>query len=202
VTVELVAARSLSLFAAVGGWRTLAEAVASRAVFLVAYLITGQVGTSALVAVAAVAVLAVGRVLSGGKHWQALGGLLVVGACAALAGGTDRGVDFYLLDVVRSAVAAAVFGASLLVRRPLVGLLVARARGERPGWWRDPDRRRPYARCTALFVAKFALTGAVLVPLYLAGALLPLGIAATLLGAPAMGACAYLCWRVLRRGAG
>jgi hypothetical protein len=39
----------------------------------------------------------------------------------------------------------------------------------------------------------------VLVPLYLAGQVTPLGISATLLGgAPAAGVCVYLCWRILR----
>ncbi|WP_279629229.1 hypothetical protein [Amycolatopsis thailandensis] len=38
-----------------------------------------------------------------------------------------------------------------------------------------------------------------LVPLYLAEAVVPLGIVATLLGgAPAAGVCVYLCWRILR----
>jgi hypothetical protein len=37
-------------------------------------------------------------------------------------------------------------------------------------------------------------------PLYLAGTVVPLGIAAMLLGgAPAAGVCVYLCWRILRK---
>lgn len=50
-----------------------------------------------------------------------------------------------------------------------------------------------------MFLAKFAIATAALVPLYLAGTVIPLGIAATLLGgAPAAGVCLYLCWRILR----
>jgi uncharacterized membrane protein len=198
VRIDLLTGRTLSLFAAVGGWRTLGEAVASRALFLIAYLLTAQVVTSALVAVGGVAVFAAVRVVGDRKYWQALGGLLVVGASALLAGGTGRGVDFYLLDVLRTAAAGAVFLVSLLVRRPVIGLLVAGARGERSGWWRDRRLRRPYELCTLVFLAKFALAGAVMLPLYLAGQVAALGIACTLLGAPAMGLCAYLCWQILR----
>ncbi|KFZ76614.1 hypothetical protein ED92_41540 [Amycolatopsis sp. MJM2582] len=53
--------------------------------------------------------------------------------------------------------------------------------------------------CTTVFLAKFAIATAALVPLYLAGTVIPLGIAATLLGgAPAAGVCLYLCWRIVR----
>jgi len=198
MNADLLTRKSLSLFAAVGGWRTVAEAVASRAVFLIAYLLTGRVGTSALVAVGAVAVFAVVRVCSDRKYWQAGGGLVVVGASALLAGSTDQGVDFYLLDVLRTTGAGVVFLASTLAGWPVVGLLVGAARGERFGWRRDRRRRRRYTLCTLVFVAKFAVAAAVMVPLYLSGEVAALGIACTLLGAPAMGVCVYLCWRILR----
>jgi uncharacterized membrane protein len=198
VRLDLLSAKSLSLFAAVGGWRTIAEAVASRALFLIAYLATDQVGPSALVAVGGVATFAAVRVFTDRKYWQALGALLVVGASALLAGGTGRGVDFYLLDVLRTGAAGAVFLVSLLVRWPVIGLLVGAARGERFGWRRDRRRRRLYETCTLVFLAKFALATAVLVPLYLAGQVAGLGMACTLLGTPGMGACAYLSWRILR----
>src|SRR5258708_1754936 len=92
--------KSLSLFAALGGWRTVAEGVASRVVFLVAYMLTGQVLTSALVAVGGVAVFAVVRVFTDRKYWSAVVGLVMVGVSALLAGGTGRAVDFYLQDVL------------------------------------------------------------------------------------------------------
>ena len=50
--------KSQSLFATMGGWRTVAEIFASRVVFLIAYLLTGEVWFSALTAVGAVVVFA------------------------------------------------------------------------------------------------------------------------------------------------
>lgn len=60
-------------------------------------------------------------------------------------------------------------------------------------------RRRQYQICTAFFGLKSTIAAAILVPLYLTEQLIALGITATLLGgAPALGVCVYLSWRVLR----
>ncbi|AQZ68249.1 PROBABLE CONSERVED INTEGRAL MEMBRANE ALANINE AND LEUCINE RICH PROTEIN [[Actinomadura] parvosata subsp. kistnae] len=199
MSLDVLTQKSLSWFAAMGGWRTVAEGAASRVLFLVAYLVTGQVSTSALVAVGGVAVFAVARVLAGRKYWQAAVGLVVVGVSASLAGSTGHAADFYLPTVLMQAAGGAVFLASILVRWPVIGLAVGAARAERFGWRRDPARRRRYQLCTAVFVAKYGIATIVLLPLYLTGKVTPLGIAAVLLGgAPAMGVCVYLCWRILR----
>jgi uncharacterized membrane protein len=199
MSLDVLTQKSLSWFGAVGGWRTVAEGVASRVVFVVAYPLTGQVLTSALIAVGAVLVLAVVRMCTDRKVWQPAAGLLVVGASALLAGSTGNAADFYLSAVVIQAVCTLVFLVSVLVRWPVIGVVMGALRGDRFAWRRDPVRRRRYYRCTAVFLVKFAVATAVLVPLYLAGPVVPLGIAATLLGgAPAAGACLYVCRWILR----
>jgi hypothetical protein len=199
MSLSLLTQKSLSLFSAIGGWRTVAEGVVSRALFFVAYLVTGQVSASALIAVGGVVVLAVVRLCTGGKAWQAAIGLVVVGVSALMAASTGHAVDFYLSAVILQAVPGVLFLVSMLVRWPAIGLVMGMVRGERFAWRRDRRQLRRYDACTALFLAKFIIGTAVLVPLYLAGAVVPLGIAATLLGgAPAAGVCLYLCWRILR----
>lgn len=199
MSLGMLTQRSLSLFDAVGGWRTVAEGVVSRALFLVAYLVTGQVRPAALVAVGGVAVLAVVRLCTGGKAWQPAIGVVVVGASALLAGSTGHAVDFYLSAVLLQTVGGALFLVSLLVGRPVIGVVLGTVRGEGFAWRRDRRQRRRYSGCTAVFLAKFAVATAVLVPLYTAGLVTPLGIAATVLGgAPAAGGCVYVCWRILR----
>ena len=187
-----------SLFTAMGGWHTLAEVIASRALFLIAYLLTDRVLTSALVAVVGVLVFAVIRVFTRRQYWQAAGGLAVVAVSTALAGSTGHGVDFYVLGVVVNVVAATVFGASMLLRWPLIGLVVTAARRERAGWRRNHVQRRRYNLCTAVFFAKFCFATAVMVPLYLTGQVVALGIADTLLTIPGIGVCGYVSWRILR----
>jgi hypothetical protein len=200
MSLSMLTQKSLSLFSAVGGWRTVAEGVASRVLFLVAYLLTGQVLTSALIAVGGVFVLAVVRLCTAGKVWQPAIGLIVVGVSALLAGSTGHAVDFYLTAVLLQAGGGVVFLVSMLVRWPVIGLVMGAVRGEGLAWRRDRRQRRRYYVCTAVFLAKFTIATAVLVPLYLAGTVIPLGIAATLLGgAPAAGVCVYLCWRILRK---
>ncbi|MER7862434.1 DUF3159 domain-containing protein [Amycolatopsis japonica] len=199
MSLDMLTRKSLSLFSAVGGWRTVAEGVTSRVVFLVAYLATGHVLTSALITVGGVVVLAAVRLFTDRKVWQPAIGVIVVGVSAMLAGNTGQAADFYLTTVFVQAGATALFLVSILVRRPMIGLVLGTLRGERLGWRRDRPRRRRYYLCTAVFLAKFAIATAALVPLYLAGTVIPLGIAATVLGgAPAAGLCLYLCWRILR----
>jgi hypothetical protein len=89
--------------------------------------------------------------------------------------------------VLLPAGAGVVFLASMLVRRPVVGLVLG-ARGY--------DRR--HQLCTAVFLAKFVVNVAVAAPLYLADQVVALGVATTVLGSPALAACGYLCWRILR----
>jgi hypothetical protein len=190
--------RSLSWFEALGGWRTVAEAVASKTVFLVGYLLTDQVVPSALIAVGAVAVFAVVRVCTDRKYWSALIGLVIVGLSTLWAGNTGYAVDFYFVDVVTAVGLSAVSLVSMLVRWPMVGLVVGAARDERLSWRRDRDRRRRYQMCTAVFLLKGIIETAVLLPLYLAEQVIALSIASTLMGAPAAGVCIYLCWRILR----
>jgi hypothetical protein len=198
MSLNLLTQKSVSLFAAVGGWRTVAEGVASRALFLVAYLLTDQVLTSALIAVGGVLLFAVIRVFTDRKYWQAAGGLALVVLSAILASSTGRGIDFYLPSVLLAVGGGTVFLLSMCLRCPVIGLVVGGARGEGFGWRRDRARLRRYQACTAVFLAKSGLATAVMLPLYLTGKVLALGIASTLLGAPAMGVCVYLSWRILR----
>jgi uncharacterized membrane protein len=190
--------RSQNLFATMGGWRTVAEIFASRVLFLIAYLLTGRVLFSSLVAVGGVVVFLVVRVWSDRKYWQATAGLVMVGISALLAGSTGQGVNFYLPDIVRNLGAAVVLLVSMVVRWPAIGLLVGAARGKGFSWRQDPVLRRQYQACTAVFLAKFCIAPLLMTPLYLAGQVVALGITATLVGTPAIAVCVYVCWRILR----
>jgi hypothetical protein len=87
---------------------------------------------------------------------------------------------------------------SMLARWPAIGLLVGWVRGEGVTWRRDREHRRRYQACTAVFLAKFTIAPLVMTPFYLAGQVMALGIAATVLGTPAFAACVYFSWRILR----
>lgn len=194
----LLTQRSQSLFAAMGGWRTVAEIFASRILFLIAYILTSNVLTSSLVAFGGVVVFVTVRVFADRKYWQATGGLIMVGISALLASSTGQGVNFYLPDIVRNLGAAVVLLVSMLMRWPAIGLIVEAARRKGFGWRQDPVLLRRYQLCTAVFLAKFIIAPLLLTPLYLAGYVVALGITATLVGTPAIALCVYFCWRILR----
>jgi len=189
--------RSRATFAMVGGWRTIAEAVVSRAVFLVVYLLTDRVLVSAFVAVGGVLALAIVQAGRSRKYWPAVISVSIVGLSALSAGGTGDGVGFYLPEIAINVAVGTVCGLSLLVGWPAVGLAVGLARGDRTGWRHDRAQRRRYQLCTALFLAKDTVATALAVPLFVTGHVIGLGIVCTLLGPPAIAACAWWSWRIL-----
>ncbi len=85
-----------------------------------------------------------------------------------------------------------------MVRRPLVGYLVGALTGEGTGWRHDPARLTVYTRATWIWVVLFSLRLAVQLPLYLAGAVVELGVARTAMGIPLFAVGAWLTWRLVR----
>ena len=190
--MNLVMQKVMSL----GSWRTIAEAIAARVLFLIVYLLSGQLLLSALVAVGGVLVCVAIRLRTDRqKWWQAVIPLVVVGLSAALAQGSGHAAAFYLPDIVPDLVLAPVLLVSIIVRYPVVGLVLGGVRGD---WRRDPARYRLYRRCTAVFLLKFVVAATVMLLLYLLDQVVPLAVASVLLTTPALAACGYLCWRILR----
>ena len=70
--------------------------------------------------------------------------------------------------------------------------------GEGMSWRKDPERLRRYSRASWIWVGVFALRLAVQLPLYLAGAVLALGIAKTAMGLPIFLVAIWLSYLVLR----
>jgi len=83
------------------------------------------------------------------------------------------------------------------VRWPLLGIAMGYLTGEGTSWRRDPQLRRVYAAASWIWVGVFALRLIVQVPLYLMGAVAPLGIVKIVLGWPLYLAGAYATYRVL-----
>src|ERR687896_533023 len=93
------------------------------------------------------AVVAVVRLVRGGRPRAVLFGLLGVAVAALIALYTGRAVDFFLVQIVSNAASALAWAVSIVVRWPLLGLVVGTVLGQRTSWRRDPRRRardRPY----------------------------------------------------------
>jgi hypothetical protein len=151
-------------------------------------------GAAVLVSVA----LAVARLVSGRRPRAVLIGLLGVAAAATVALYTGRAVDFFLVQMIGNAASALVWTLSIVVRWPLLGIIVGTLLGQRTRWRRDPDLRRGYQRASWVWVAQYVVRLAVFVPLYLADAVVALGVARVVLTAPLVLLCVVVSWWVLR----
>lgn len=185
---------------AIGGWRGLLDSSLPGAVFLIVFLVDGQVlGPAVWAAVGAGALIAVVRLVRRQSLQQVLSGFVGVAFCAWLASRTGRAEDFYLPGLITNVAYGVGLAISCLVGHPLLGYAVGAATGDLTGWRSVPEQRRAYALATWFFVGVFLSRVVVQVPLYLAHAVGPLGIAKLVLGWPLFALAAYLSYRVISR---
>jgi Protein of unknown function (DUF3159) len=188
-----------SLAEAIGGPLGMAETSLPAVAFVVAYTASGSdTNTAAMVAVGLALVLAVARLVRRESPQHALSGLIGVGFAAFIATRSGKAENFFLPGLLANAVYAAAFLISLAVRRPLVGIIVTKLDGEDERWREDPQRMRAFARATWLWAGLFLLRLLVQLPLYLAGAVVALGVARTALGLPVFGLGLWLTWLLVR----
>ncbi|KDE99829.1 hypothetical protein Y900_013010 [Mycolicibacterium aromaticivorans JS19b1 = JCM 16368] len=180
-----------------GGWHGLVDALVPHTLFLVIYLATRQIGPAVCVAVALAVVMAVIRLLSRQPLRTAVAGAALIGVSALVVVSTGDGTDFYLLDIARTSVMSVILVASLVVRRPLVGVLVGPVIGD-ARWYSDSVQRRAYDLCTVIWAAAVVVRCAVKIPFYLDDNVAALGIASMVMGVPLLVVTTYLQLRILR----
>jgi hypothetical protein len=189
-----------SLAEAVGGPLGVAETSLPAVAFVVAYTVSGSdTNTAAAVAVGLALVLTIARLVRRESPQHALSGLIGVGFAAFIATRSGKAENFFLPGLFANALYASAFLVSLAVRRPLVGIIVTKLDGEDAGWRDDPRRMRAFVRATWLWAGIFLLRLVVQLPLYLAGAVVALGIARTALSLPMFGLGLWLTWLLVRR---
>ncbi|MCV7348084.1 DUF3159 domain-containing protein [Mycolicibacterium rhodesiae] len=180
-----------------GGWHGLADALGPHAVFLAVYLATEQIGPAACAALALALVMAAIRLHSRQPVRTALAGAALIGVSALAVVTTGDGTDFYLLDIARTSVLSVVLVTSLLVRRPLLGVLIGPVIAD-TRWYSDRVQRRAYDLCTVIWAVAVIVRSAVKIPFYLDDNVLALGIASMVMGVPLLLLTTYLQLRILR----
>jgi hypothetical protein len=189
-----------SLAEAVGGPLGMLETALPAVAFVVAYSVSGQdTNTAAVVAVALALVLAVARLARRESPRHALSGLFGVALAAFIATRSGRAEDFFLPGLLANAAYASAFLISLAVRRPLVGVIVRQLEPHDERGHESPGRRRAFERATWMWAGLFLLRLAVQLPLYLAGAVVALGVARTAMGLPLFALGLWLTWLMVRR---
>lgn len=135
-----------------GGTAGILVTSAPTVVFLIASALGGltpAIIAAAITAVAAFAYRLVRREALGG----ALAGLLIAAACAVVAALTGEARGFFLLPTALPAVIVLVCLATIVLRRPLTGLLLNRVAGGPPLWRRDRKLMRIYDVTTLIAIA-------------------------------------------------
>lgn len=177
----------------------MAEATVPAVAFVATYAVSGsKLDVAAAVAVGVAAVLAFARLVKRESPRHAIAGLIGVAFAAFIAKRSGRAEDFFLPGLLANAAYASMFLVSLAVRWPLVGVVVSRLDGEGNRWRKDPARMRAFARATWLWAGVFLARLAVQLPLYLAGAVVALGVVRTAMGLPLFALALWLTWRLVR----
>ncbi|MBF0698011.1 DUF3159 domain-containing protein [Actinomyces bowdenii] len=199
-------AESFDIGAAVGGWRGLIESVAPTLVFVAILALRPTALLPAILASLALSAIAlIARLLARQGLTQVLSGAVLALISAAWAWRSGQASNFYATGLLINAVWLVVTAGSILVRRPLVGLLIGLWHSTRTGPDHRPQRptageQRRHTLATAVLAGMFALRLVVEVPLYLAGAsaLGALGVARLVLGVPLYLVCVWLAWLIAR----
>jgi len=152
---ETVDERKPSVLQQAGGVPGLVYASVPSVVFVVAEAVAGLHAATAL-AVGAGAGIALLRVLRKEPLQPAVSGLLGVAIAAFIAYQSGEAKDYFLVGIWGSLVLAVVFLASVLVRRPLVGVIWGAMSGGGQAWRADASARMGYDVATLALVATFA----------------------------------------------
>lgn len=105
-----------------GGWRGMVDATVPTVAFIVANSLDG-LRTGIWAALGTALLIFVLRLVRRESIQQAISGLFAVGIAVAIAAASGQARDFFVLGILRSAVVGVVLLGSVLVRRPLVGVV-------------------------------------------------------------------------------
>jgi hypothetical protein len=186
-----------ALLAAVGGIRGLVESILPPLLFLVVYTVTQQLAPSVLAPLGLAVVFIVVRIAMRQPVMSAVVGALGVGVSAGLALLSGRAADNFLPGLIINVVLLLAMLVSLVVRRPLIGVMVGLITGD-TAWRADPAKVRVAFIATVLWAVLPALRLAVELPLYLAEDAAGLATMKLLLGIPPYAILLWVTWLLIR----
>jgi hypothetical protein len=199
--MRALAGADFSFADAVGGLRGLIESTTPGLVFLVVYLLVGELTPALIGSLSVAAGAVVVRLVQRTPTTQAFSGVVGVAVGAAWAWRTGEAQDYFTWGLwvnVGWCLGALV---SVLVRWPAVGVIVSLLGGQDTSWRTAADApaahlRRRYMWATSLWVVMFGLRLAVQLPLYLRGtdAVGWLGTARLAMGVPLFAVTLWVTW--------
>ena len=158
-----------------GPWGAV-ESMAPTVLFVLAYFASGNSLVVAVgVALGVAVVLAGVKLARHEKPVRVLSGLLGVAIAALFAAYQDDPLGFFQIRVLANILSALAFAGSILVKRPLMGVIIGPIMGTGMRWRQDPDLLKAYSRVTWLWAILSLLRAAIQIPLIQAGQLAWLG---------------------------
>ncbi len=191
----------LSLGELLGGRRGALDASVPPAVFVIAWLTSGQsIEWGALAAVAAGVLVAGLRLAKGRRVTASVASVAAVALAAFVAVQTGRPEDFFLIQLLSNVASALAWALSILIRWPLLGVVVGVLLGQKARWRRDPDLLRAYGLASWVWVlGQYTVRVLVFGVLWWSGWVVALGVARVALTWPLVAATVAVSAVVLRR---
>jgi len=185
---------------ALGGPLGIVESALPAAAFVLAYTVGSlEPSRAAMVAVAIGVLLAVARLARRQTVQFALSGLAGIAIAAFVVSRTGKAEDFFLPGLLLSGVYVLGLVGSIALRWPIAGVALGLIAQTGTAWRREPAKVRIYTHVTWIWVGVFAARLAVQLPLYLAGAVVALGVARVAMGLPLFAVGMWLSWLVLKQ---
>ena len=186
-----------ALWAAVGKTRGVVEALLPGLGFLTVYTLTQDVVWSVSAPVALAVLFIFARLMQRSPAMPAVAGLVGIAASAGVALWSGRAEDNFLLGFITNGVWIAVLLVSLLIRRPLVGVIAGALAGDSEWHGRVSTRRIAWIT-TWMWVAVFSLRLTVQLPLFFAGEVQGLAVAKLVMGVPLYAIALWFTWLLMR----
>ena len=148
-----------------GPWGAV-ESMAPTVLFVLAYFASGKRLVVAVgVALGVAVVLAGVKLARHEKPVRVLSGLLGVAIAALFAAYQDDPLGFFQIRVLANILSALAFAGSILVKRPLMGVIIGPIMGTGMRWRQDPELLRAYSRASWLWVLLNIIRVVVQIPL-------------------------------------
>jgi hypothetical protein len=165
--------------------------------FLVVFTVTGDLFPSVIAPVAVAIAILLTRLFQRLPVLPAVSGGIGIALSAGFALWTGRAEDNFVGGFIINAVSMTVMLLSILIRRPLIGIVTNMLVAEDPARTSPLVRRAAYL-ATVVWACFFGLRLSVQVPLYLAQATAALAATKLLMGVPLYAALLWLTWLMMR----
>ena len=185
---------------ALGGKKGLIDSGVPSIVFLFVFIISKEVKTAILSALALSLIFAIFRLIKKDTIQHSVSGVIGVLICAYFANKSGNASDFYIPKLLTNLGYGTVYLIANLVGWPILGVVLGPLLGENFRWRNNPARKRMYVKASWIWVAMFFSRIAVQYPIYKSGNVNLLGTVNLAMGYPLFFAAAYGTWLVIKSG--